>query len=109
MLEVLSLDADGYSDSRIELPQAWVLVAICESMRTYHRQAWMSAGQVFRCVQGLRLHEIDSLENELARLSDIDNLIDREERRRVFWMAYFIDHLFSVRNDWPVTLNEHMV
>lgn len=69
----------------------------------------MSAGQVFRFVQGLHLHEIDSPENEQTQLSNFDTFIDTEEQRRVFWMAYLIDHLFSTRNNWPVTLNEHTV
>lgn len=106
-LESLSTDNDGSGSCEVELVQAWVLTVVCESMRTLHRQAWMSAGRVFRLVQAIRLHEIDS-PKRLPIEADADFVV-REEKRRVFWMAYLLDHLFSMRNDWPVTLNEHVV
>lgn len=105
MLESLSVEGNQHSGCDTELLQAWVLVATCESMRTYHRQAWMSAGRAFRLVQAMRFHEIDSPRNSPKS----GDFIETEERRRVFWMAYFLDHLFSIRNDWPITLNEHVV
>jgi hypothetical protein len=66
----------------------------------------MSAGRAFRLVQLRRLHEIDSPTK--PQVPDED-FIETEEKRRVFWMAYFLDHLFSMRNSWPITLNEHVV
>jgi hypothetical protein len=75
-------------------------------MRTFHRSAWMSAGRAFRLVQLMRLHEIDSPTKLPVPEAD---LIETEEKRRVFWMAYFLDHLLSMRNNWPITLNEHVV
>ncbi len=106
MLESLGLGCNGSSSTDTAQVQAWILIATYESMRAYHRQAWLSAGRAFRLVQMMRLHEIDSPANML--ISDPDHT-ETEERRRVFWMAYFLDHLFSMRNDWPVTLNEHVV
>ncbi|OJJ43582.1 hypothetical protein ASPZODRAFT_73872 [Penicilliopsis zonata CBS 506.65] len=103
MLEYLSQDSNE-TDSR-ELAQAWVLVVVFESMRTYHRKAWMSAGQAFRLVQAMRYHEIDKIDKKGETTDDIEV----EERRRVFWMAYFLDHLISIRDDWPITLNEHII
>ncbi|PWY85832.1 hypothetical protein BO94DRAFT_467742, partial [Aspergillus sclerotioniger CBS 115572] len=106
------LESPGNSDGDTELVQAWVLIATCESMRTRHRQAWMSAGQAFRLVQGLRFHEIDrSYNNDTSLISSPESgsFIETEEKRRVFWMAYLLDHLFSMRNDWPVTLHEHVI
>lgn len=66
----------------------------------------MSAGRAFRLVQLMRLHEIDSPTKPPVPEAD---LIETEEKRRVFWMAYFLDHLLSMRNNWPITLNEHVV
>ncbi|KAJ5792551.1 uncharacterized protein N7503_008529 [Penicillium pulvis] len=97
-------DVDGHET---ELVQAWVLIAMCESMRTQHRQAWMSAGQAFRILQGKRFHELDSPKKNTQSMED--DPIHVEEKRRVFWMAYFLDHLLSIRNDWPITLNEHVI
>lgn len=86
--------------------QVWILIATYESMRTFHRSAWMSAGRAFRLVQLMRLHEIDIPTKPPTPGLD---LIDTEEKRRVFWMAYFLDHLLSMRDNWPITLNEHVV
>ncbi len=111
MLESCSVEGTTEnSGCDTELVQAWMLVAICESMRTNHQQAWMSAGQAFRLVQALRFHELDSpKESSIVSSTEGCDYIETEEKRRVFWMAYFLDHLLSMRNDWPLTLNEHVV
>ena len=106
MLESLSLGSNVHNHVDTEQVQAWILVATYESMRTYHGQAWMSAGRTFRLVQFMRLHEIDLPTKGAIPEADP---IETEEKRRVFWMAYFLDHLFSMRNNWPITLNEHVV
>ncbi|RSM04360.1 hypothetical protein CDV31_010062 [Fusarium ambrosium] len=109
-LESLSLDSKEPHSHDTELVQAWVLIAIYESMRTYHQQAWMSAGRSFRLVQAFRFHELDMpAKDDFTPPPEVDTFVETEEKRRVFWMAYFLDHLFSVRNGWPVTLNEHVV
>ncbi|KAH7241985.1 fungal-specific transcription factor domain-containing protein [Fusarium tricinctum] len=92
----------------VENVQAWTLLTVCELMRASYSQAWISAGRVFRLVQALRYHEIDTPDKHNRPQETIDNQ-KTEEKRRVFWMAYFLDHLFSLRNDWPVTLNEHTI
>jgi len=106
MLEALGLGSGEDSDLDVEQVQAWVLIATYESMKTHHRHAWMSTGRAFRLVQLMRLHDIDSPAKD--PISDTD-LIVTEEKRRAFWMAYLLDHLFSIRNGWPITLNEHVV
>lgn len=110
MLEELSVEANDNSHFNTALAQAWVLVVTFESMRAYHRQAWMSAGRAFRLVQALRYHEIDNPIDKLGPSSpQCGDFIEVEERRRVFWMTYFLDHVISMRDDWPITLNEHVV
>jgi len=106
MLESLSLGSNERDPVDTEQVQAWILVATYESMRTYHWQAWMSAGRAFRMVQIMGLHEIDAPSKVPIPETEF---IKTEENRRVFWMAYFLDHLFSMRNNWPITLNEHVV
>ncbi|KAK4868315.1 hypothetical protein LT330_007037 [Penicillium expansum] len=109
MLEHLSLEANEKNNLTTELAQAWVLVVIFESMRTYHQQAWMSVGRAFRLVQAMRYHEIDSPHGRKGSFSSqMSDFTEIEERRRVFWMAYFLDHVISIRDDWPITLNEHV-
>nr|UBX54553.1 fungal Zn(2)-Cys(6) binuclear cluster domain [Aspergillus sp.] len=105
-LEFSYLSGDSNTPVDTEEIQAWILIATYESMRTFHRSAWMSAGRAFRLVQLMRLHEIDSPTKPPVPEAD---LVETEEKRRVFWMAYFLDHLFSMRNNWPITLNEHVI
>ncbi|OGE56339.1 hypothetical protein PENARI_c003G05074 [Penicillium arizonense] len=108
-LESISIEGNDYNVNT-ELAQAWVLVVIFESMRTHHRQAWMSAGRAFRLVQAMRYHEIDRPTDKGGPSSPRNgDFIQVEERRRVFWMAYFLDHVISMRDDWPITLNEHVI
>ena len=106
MLDSLSLGSYDQDPMDVEQVQAWILLAVYESSRAQHQQAWLSAGRAFRGVQLMRLHEIDIPAQSSNPQGDF---VETEEKRRVFWMAYFFDHLFSMRNDWPITLSEHMV
>ncbi|KAL2838526.1 hypothetical protein BJY01DRAFT_34101 [Aspergillus pseudoustus] len=108
MLEELTMDGDeDKSIIETELAQASVLLVTFESMRAYHRRAWMSASRAFRLVQAMHYHEID-IPGDKRGLATGD-FIEVEEKRRVFWMAYFLDHVISLRDDWPITLNEHVI
>ncbi|KAK2592583.1 hypothetical protein QQS21_009728 [Conoideocrella luteorostrata] len=108
MLESLSHGNSGPGSSvDVEVAQTWLLIAIYESMRTYHQHAWMSAGRAFKLVQLMKLHEIDKPKAATCN-SDIDH-VATEEKRRVFWMAYFLDHLFSIGNGLSIRLNEHAI
>lgn len=109
LLETLSISSDKQSSVNMKQIQAWLLIATYESVRAHHWQAWMSAGRAFRIVQLMGLHEIDSPNK--AVISDVTDLgfSETEEKRRVFWMAYWMDHLFSMRKNWPITLTEHVV
>lgn len=90
----------------VELTQSWILVATYESMRTCYNEAWESAGRAFRLVQLMGFHELDGPGTTTA----IDNdAVLTEEKRKAFWMAYFLDYLFCMRNNLPVTITEHAV
>lgn len=92
-----------------EIAQSWVLIAVFESMKANHRQAWLSAGRALRLVQLMRLHELDALAVKEDNVTTQSQFVKKEERRRVLWMAYLIDHLFCMRNNWPITLSERAV
>ncbi|KAJ6134559.1 fungal-specific transcription factor domain-containing protein [Penicillium sp. IBT 18751x] len=110
MLEYLSVESAEQLNVNTKLGQAWVLVVTFEFMRAYHRTAWMSAGRAFRLVQAMRYHDIDSpIDKRGPSSPQRGDFIEVEERRRVFWMAYFLDHIISMRGDWPITLNEHVI
>ncbi|OJJ99337.1 hypothetical protein ASPACDRAFT_120657 [Aspergillus aculeatus ATCC 16872] len=110
MLDQITAGKNEDSNIDTEIGQAWILLVTFESMRTYHRRAWMSAGSAFHFVQAMHYHEIDSLDGERGSAhAQRGDFIEVEERRRVFWMAYVLDHIISMRDDWPITLNEHVV
>lgn len=95
----------------VELAQAWVLTATYEFIKTYHHEACISAGRAFRLVQLMRLHEVDLASNSSttsAGTSGTDFIVT-EEKRRVFWMAFILETLFSMRNNLPLVVNELMV
>lgn len=105
-LETLTFTTNNADSSDSEHVQALVLIATCESMRTYHRKAWMSTGLAFRLVQLLKLHEVDTPTDALLLESDYTVT---EIKRRVSWTAHFLEHLFRLRDHWLITLNEHVV
>lgn len=108
LLESMSLSSTSQEFMDTEQAQACIVLAIYETMRTYRPQAWMSAGRAFRLVQAMRLHEIDSAD-QLCLCDPAPDFIETEEKRRLFWTSYFVDHLYSILNKWPITLNEHVV
>ncbi|OQD91825.1 hypothetical protein PENSOL_c048G06011 [Penicillium solitum] len=61
----------------------------------------------------LEADEKINLTTELAQAkgssSQMGDFTEIEEKRRVFWMSYFLDHVISIRDDWPITLNEHVI
>lgn len=91
----------------VEIIQALVLVSTYESMRGFYDLAWVSAGKALGLSQIMGLHELDGA----AQTVFLENSspMEKEEMRRVFWMAYFLDVLFCIRGHWPVTLTETMV
>ena len=95
----------------IQHVQARLLICVYELMRQNHHRGWMSAGRLFRLVQLMHLHEIDSPENASRRRSapGEEDWILTEEKRRAFWMSYTLDLFLSVRGKWPLTLHEHTV
>ncbi|KAL2813218.1 fungal-specific transcription factor domain-containing protein [Aspergillus cavernicola] len=90
----------------IEHVQASLIVALYEFSRlTFHR-GWMSAGQCFRLVQLMKLHEVDRAQPGIGPEEPAE---EPEERRRAFWMAYILDRFISMRADHPLTFAESII
>lgn len=106
MLTSICSSEGGQDPFDREQIQAWLLITVYELMRSFHRQAWMSVGRAFRLLQLLRYHELD---NPALGIPADQDFVLREEQRRAFWLAYFLDHLFGISNNWPITLNELVV
>nr|XP_001400793.2 hypothetical protein ANI_1_1166124 [Aspergillus niger CBS 513.88] len=81
---------------------------------THHtfQRGWMSAGQGIRLVQLMNLHKIDLNKEGRAgpdEASGLDDPVCTEERRRVFWIAYILDRLISLRHESPLTFDERVI
>lgn len=112
MLEEVDLGDKNTNTVHTEHLQAWILITYYEFLRSSYQRAWFSAGRVFRLVQLLRLHELDSPTSYLLVLSvqgGENDEIETEEKRRAFWVAYCLDRFISVQNGLPLTLNEEVV
>jgi hypothetical protein len=109
-LENIELQGTGLDSVDVEQAQAWTLIAFYETIRAYYRRAWMSIGRASRLVQLMGLHSIDN-EGEFIEGNGrpLRNDIETEEQRRTFWMAYCLDRLVGIRNNWPLAFNELVV
>ncbi|KAL5355963.1 fungal-specific transcription factor domain-containing protein [Aspergillus floccosus] len=106
----------------LEHIQAWLLLSHYELLRIGVHQAMLTAGRAFRLVQMARLCEIDAPGGDL-QLSPVassspslstspdssESFVDAEEGRRTFWLAFCLDRLLCLQNEWPLTLQEEMV
>ncbi|KAJ5999869.1 hypothetical protein N7481_000278 [Penicillium waksmanii] len=106
-LESLELQLPDIKAIDVEQAQAWLLIAIYELTRMHYSQGWISVGRACRLVQLMSLHKIDAVEKmtsdaTLPPFTDVET----EERRRTFWMAYCLDRIIGIRNDWPIAFSE---
>ncbi|KAI1379515.1 fungal-specific transcription factor domain-containing protein [Hypoxylon crocopeplum] len=92
--------------SRLEHAQAWIIIAVYEFMQAPFQRAWISVGRAIRLVQLMRLNEIDKVAD-----IEVDHgvFIEKEERRRTFWMAFCLDRCSCVLEGLSLTLNEQEI
>jgi hypothetical protein len=88
--------------------QAWILVAVYEFVKlgSGFRRPWTSVGRAIRLVQLLRLNEMDAGEGGFDMAVNPDVVIEMEERRRTFWMAFCLDRFACALDGLPQTLGE---
>lgn len=87
--------------------QAWVLVSTFEFKMMYFPRAWMSAGRASRLALMMGLHRVDGFGLDVKQcLPPPRDNIDREERRRAFWMAFCVDRYSSIGTGWPMVIEE---
>lgn len=90
--------------------QAWIIVTIYEFKNMYFPRAWQSTGRGVRMAQMLGLSRIDGFGLDVKQcLPPPKDWIEREERRRTFWMAFCEDRYASVGTGWPMTIDERDV
>lgn len=90
--------------------QAWIIVTVYEFKNMYFPRAWQSTGRGVRMAQMLGLSRIDGFGLDVKQcLPPPKDWIEREERRRTFWMAFCEDRYASVGTGWPMTIDERDV
>lgn len=87
--------------------QAWVLIGTYEFKTMYFPRAWMSAGRATRLAQLMGLHRQDRVGLDVKQtMAPPKDWIEREERRRTFWMCYCQDRYASIGTGWPMAIDE---
>ncbi|KAL4892167.1 fungal-specific transcription factor domain-containing protein [Aspergillus ambiguus] len=87
--------------------QTWLLISSYEFRMMFFPRAWLSGGKASRLALMLGLNRVDGAALEVKQsLAPPKDWTEKEERRRVFWMAFCIDRYASVGTGWPVLFDE---
>ena len=102
----------GLGENILSLPycQTWLLIGTYEFRMMFFPRAWLSVGKAARLALMLGLNRLDGVGLEVKQsLPPARDWTEKEERRRVFWMAFCIDRFASVGTGWPVLIDERDV
>lgn len=87
--------------------QAWQIVSHYEFKMMYFPRAWLSTGRTSRLALMMGLHRVDgSITDAKQCIPPPKNWVEKEERRRLFWMAFAGDRYASIGTGWPMTIDE---
>lgn len=89
----------------LEQVQAQLLLSMYELKHVDFRQGWTTAGCAFRLIQYGWFQDLISGLNNLSPSVDWTEL---EEKRRTFWLAYYLDRIISLRSDSSCTFGEEV-
>lgn len=108
--ELVEMSGHGEKVASTALTQAWILIGIYELKLMYYPRVWLSTGRAVRLAQMLGMHRLDGLNSDLKQtLLPPRDWIEKEERRRTFWMAFCMDRYATVGTGWPVAIDEEDV
>lgn len=102
----------GFGESVLSLAfcQTWLLIATYESKMLHFPRAWLSTGKCGRLAVMMSLNRLDGESlNVKQTLSPPKDWIEREERRRTFWLVFCCDRYASIGTSWPVLIDERDV
>lgn len=109
-MELDEMKGSGEAFSSVAHAQCLVLFASYEFKMMYFPRAWMSAGKACRLVNMMGLNRLDGVGLDVKQcLPPVRDWTEREERRRVFWMAYCVDRYASIGTGWPMVIDERDV
>lgn len=103
----MSIDKLHAGGERIELVQAWILLAHGELMRRHERQAWIATGRCLQLVHQMSLYNLD--QPGQSPPTPPRDWVEMEEKRRTFWMAFILDRLVGAREALPQSLGKQKV
>lgn len=89
----------------LEQVQAQLLLSMYELKHVDFRQGWITAGCAFRLIQFGWFQDLISGLNTFPASMDWTEL---EEKRRTFWLAYYLDRIISLRSDSSCTFGEEV-
>ncbi|KAJ5777991.1 Transcription factor [Penicillium odoratum] len=99
----------GFGESIVTLGhcQTWILIGAYEFRMIYFPRAWLSVGKAARLALMMGLNRLDGsgIDVKQSMLPPKD-WTEREERRRVFWMAFCCDRYASIGTGWPLVIDE---
>ncbi|KAJ5124097.1 transcriptional regulator family: Fungal Specific TF [Penicillium bovifimosum] len=104
-IEALDHEISPDSAACLQTAQAWILLTHYEYRYMNYRRAWLTAGRAFRIIQLAKLHEIDR-QNLGVNMAHTEAWTEAEEKRRTYWLAYCLDRLLNISDEWPLSLHD---
>ncbi|KAJ5679427.1 hypothetical protein N7462_007671 [Penicillium macrosclerotiorum] len=102
----------GFGEGVVSLAhcQTWILIGTYEFRMIYFPRAWLSVGKATRLALMMGLHRLDGAGLDVKQsILPPKDWTEREERRRVFWMAFCTDRYASIGTGWPMVIDENDV
>ncbi|KAJ5554984.1 transcriptional regulator family: Fungal Specific TF [Penicillium sp. DV-2018c] len=104
--EALDHEISDVSAASLQTAQAWILLTHYELRYMSYRRAWLTAGRAFRIIQLAKLHEIDRQDDIGVNMVHPEAWTEAEEKRRTYWLAYCLDRLLNISDEWPLSLHD---
>jgi hypothetical protein len=109
-IDDLELLGHGERIGTVAAIATWNIISCYEFKLMYFPRAWMSTGRASRLAQMMGLHRVDSSAVDVKQcLPEPADWIEKEERRRVFWVAFVQDRYASIGTGWPMVVDERDV
>lgn len=106
-LERDEMNGVGEGMMNIATVQAWQCISAYEFKMMYFPRAWLSTGRTTRLALMMGLHRVDGQNIDVKQcLPPPKDWIEKEERRRLFWLAFAADRYASIGTGWPMSIDE---
>ncbi|RAO65664.1 uncharacterized protein BHQ10_001676 [Talaromyces amestolkiae] len=87
--------------------QAWVLISLYEFKQMFFPRAWVSVGRGARMAAMMCFNRLDGVGLDVKHcVPPPVDWVEREERRRTFWMCFSEDRYASIGTGWPMVFDE---